>query len=97
MTNKDTQKALKEFGEACMEASRNERKRNEFDEYAEEAASCYYHVAVCRSKVDDSLFHIPFSSKTQLENFLHHNHGDVFEVGFYAKGFSCGEFVGENT
>lgn len=71
---------------------------SEFKRYADLAKKIYDHVAVCRNKHGtEDIFHIVFEDGEQLGDFLMRNNGDVHKIGFYAKGFSNGEYIGENT
>ena len=71
---------------------------SEFDLLAMLARKHHDYVAVCRAKHgDERMFTVPFETEEQLGDFLKRNNGDVHEMGFYAKGFAEGEYVGENT
>jgi len=72
--------------------------KDEFDRYAELAKELHDVVAVCRAKYGhEELFWIPFKTEGLLKDFLMRNNGDCDEIGFYAKGFVDGEYVGENS
>lgn len=71
---------------------------SEFARFANMAKKIYDHVAVCRAKHGhQEVFTIPFDSRNNLEDFIARNDGDTNKIGFYAKGFSDGEYIGENT
>lgn len=71
---------------------------SEFEKVAELAKVVYDHVAVCRAKHGhEEIFTIPFPDREKLGEFLARNDGDVHKMGFYARGFSEGEYIGENT
>jgi len=55
------------------------------------------YFVVCRNTYTDELFYIQFKTKKQLERFLIKNHGDIYEIGFYAMGIVKGKFYDENT
>ena len=66
--------------------------------FANMAKEMYDYIAVCRAKHrHEEMFTIPFDKEEQLSEFLIRNDGNVYEMGFYAKGFVNGEYVGENT
>lgn len=71
---------------------------DEFDNVADLAKQLFDHVAVCRcSHGHEHIFTVPFETRDQLEDFLHRNNGDCAKTGFYARGFSYQEYIGENT
>jgi hypothetical protein len=71
---------------------------NEFENYAEIAKEMFDYVAVCRQKHGlEQIFTVPFETEEQLADFLMRNHGNCGKIGFYAKGFSEGEYFAENT
>jgi len=74
------------------------KQHSEFERFADMAKRVHDVVAVCRGKHGyQELFTIPFETEEQLGDFLERNHGNCDKIGFYAKGFVDGEYVGENT
>jgi len=70
----------------------------EFENYAEHVKAVHDYVAVCRQKHGyNQLFCIPFENEEQLTRFMRDNDGNCDRIGFYAKAFVEGEYVGENT
>lgn len=71
--------------------------KDDFKEFEDMAIEIYDHVAVCRTTTDkEFFFNMPFKNKEILQDFLIRNTGDPEEIGFYTKGYSNGEFVGDN-
>ena len=72
--------------------------KDDFDEFAEKLIKQKRkYLVVCRNTYTDELFYIQFKNKKQLERFISANHGNVDEIGFYAKAFVNGKYYDENT
>ena len=83
--------------------SKNRRESmDKWNKKVRELSERFTYFAICRGKFgDEPIFHVVFTSKKDLEDFLWNiddTQGTSFTTKhFYAQGYVGGEYIGENT